>query len=87
MKRSVATINPMKESVALKNRRQIDAKSVLWNNRKSKIDVKIDVKIGAKSAPNRRQIDAKSTKSENRKHPNIIAVAVKQLDVTCLRSQ
>ena len=39
------------------NRHQIDTKSVLWNNRKSKIDVKIDVKIGAKSAPNRRQID------------------------------
>ena len=49
MKRSVATINQMKESVAQKNRRQVDAKSVLWNNRKSKID--------AKSTPNRPQID------------------------------
>ena len=57
MKRSVAPINQMKESVALENRRQIDAKSVSWNNRKPKIDVKIDVKIGTKSTPNRRQID------------------------------
>ena len=48
--RSVAPINQMKEGVALENRRQIDAKSVLWNNRKPKIDVK----IGTKSTPNRR---------------------------------
>ena len=56
MKRSVATINQMKESVAQKNRRQVDAKSVLWNNRKSKIE-------------NRRQIDAKLT--PNRRNPKI----------------
>ena len=36
-----------------------------WINRKPKIDVK----IGAKSAPNRRQIDAKST--PNRRNPKI----------------
>ena len=57
MKRSVATINQMKESVALKNRRQIDAKSTpnrcygIIANRKS------TSKSTSKSAPNRRQID------------------------------
>ena len=65
IKRSVATINQMKESVALKNRRQIDAKST--PNRCYGIIA--NQKLTSKPAPNRRQIDAKLTKSENRKHP------------------
>ena len=57
MKRSVATINQMKESVALKNRRQIDAESTpnqcygIIANRKST----------SKSAPNRRNPNIANT--------------------------